>query len=65
MKTFHRFAAKHFKDVFSTIHILPFSPYSSDDGFSVIDFYCVNPKLGSWEDIKSLGGDFQLMFDLV
>ncbi|HUV51052.1 MAG TPA: alpha-amylase family glycosyl hydrolase [Anaerolineae bacterium] len=65
LKTFHGFAAKHFKDVFSTIHILPFFPYSSDDGFSVIDFYLVNPKLGSWEDIKSLGGDFQLMFDLV
>ncbi len=65
LKTFHRFAAKHFKDVFSTIHILPFFPYSSDDGFSVIDFYCVDPKLGGWEDIKLLGGDFQLMFDLV
>lgn len=65
LKTFHRFAAKHFKDVFSTIHILPFFPYSSDDGFSVIDYYLVNPRLGRWEDIKSLGGDFQLMFDLV
>lgn len=65
LKMFHRFAEKHFKDVFSTIHILPFFPYSSDDGFSVIDFYCVDPKLGGWEDIKSLGGDFQLMFDLV
>ena len=65
LKTFRRFAAKYFKEVFSTIHILPFFPYSSDDGFSVIDFYSVNPKLGSWEDIKSLGGDFKLMFDLV
>ncbi len=65
LKTFHRFAAEYFKEVFSTIHILPFFPYSSDDGFSVIDFYSVNPKLGSWEDIESLGGDFQLMFDLV
>lgn len=65
LKTFRRFAAKHFKEVFSTIHILPFFPYSSDDGFSVVDFYCVNPKLGRWEDIKSLGDNFQLMFDLV
>ena len=65
LKTFHRFAAKYFKEVFSTIHILPFFPYSSDDGFSVVDFYSVNPKLGHWEDIQSLGGDFQLMFDLV
>ena len=65
LKTFRRFAAKYFKEVFSTIHILPFFPYSSDDGFSVVDFYSVNPKLGHWEDIKSLGDDFQLMFDLV
>lgn len=63
--TFHRFTAKHLKDVFSTIHILPFFPYSSDDGFSISDFYSVNPKLGSWEDIKLLSGNFQLMFDLV
>ncbi|MEA3428609.1 MAG: sugar phosphorylase [Thermodesulfobacteriota bacterium] len=65
LKTFHRFAIKHFKEVFSTIHILPFFPYSSDDGFSVVDFYSVNPTLGCWEDIKSLSVDFQLMFDLV
>ena len=65
LKTLYDFAASHFKDAFSTIHILPFFPYSSDDGFSVIDFFAVNPELGDWKDIRRLGDEFQLMFDLV
>ncbi len=61
----HQFANAHLKDVISTIHILPFFPYSSDDGFSVVDFCKVNPELGRWEDVKELSADFNLMFDLV
>lgn len=47
------------------LHILPFSPYSSDDGFSVIDYRQVNPEWGSWEDIQALSESFLLMADLV
>jgi glycosidase len=46
-----------------TVHILPFFPYSSDRGFSIIDFEEVDPRLGSWEDIDELGLSFRLMFD--
>lgn len=49
----------------NTIHLLPFCPYSSDDGFSVIDYLAVDPDAGSWDDIARLGVDFELMFDLV
>jgi sucrose phosphorylase len=63
--TLHKFANRFFKDVFSTIHILPFFPFSSDDGFSVMDFFSVNPQLGTWSDINKLGRDFRLMFDHV
>jgi sucrose phosphorylase len=49
----------------SVIHILPFSPYSSDDGFSVIDYRQVDPQLGSWNDIAALAKQSDLMFDLV
>jgi sucrose phosphorylase len=49
----------------SGIHLLPFFPYSSDDGFSVIDYREVDPVLGSWDDIERLGEHFKLMFDLV
>jgi len=65
LKTLREFANRYFKDVFSTIHILPFYPYSSDDGFSVKDFFKVDPKLGSWDDVKELGCNFNLMFDYV
>jgi sucrose phosphorylase len=44
---------------------LPFFPYSSDDGFSVIDYRQVNPDWGEWRDIGALHQDFDLMFDLV
>lgn len=49
----------------STVHLLPFCPYSSDDGFSVIDYLAVDPESGTWDDIAALGEPFELMFDLV
>jgi sucrose phosphorylase len=47
----------------NTLHLLPFFPYSSDRGFSVIDFEEVDPRLGSWQDIWELDEYFHLMFD--
>jgi len=63
--TLHEFAANYLKEAISIIHFLPFFPYSSDDGFSVMDFFAINPELGSWEDVKAIGNDFELMFDYV
>lgn len=65
LATLNRFADTWFQDVFSAIHLLPFYPYSSDDGFSVIDFMRVNPELGDWPEIETLGSSFRLMFDYV
>jgi sucrose phosphorylase len=47
----------------STIHLLPFYPYSSDRGFSVIDYEDVDPHLGTWEEIEDLSMKYRLMFD--
>ncbi len=55
----------YLKDVISSVHILPFFPYSSDDGFSIIDYTAVNPDWGDWEDIALIGQNFRLMFDAV
>ncbi len=60
-----RFLKQNMSNVINTVHILPFFPYSSDDGFSVIDYKKVNPELGNWIDIENLEKDFNLMFDLV
>jgi glycosidase len=51
--------------VITGVHLLPFFPYSSDDGFSVIDYTAVNPELGTWVDVERLGHSFRLMFDAV
>ena len=34
LETLYEFAVRQFKDVFSTIHILPFFPSSSDGGYA-------------------------------
>ena len=60
-----RFLRKRLSGLVSTVHILPFYPYSSDGGFAVIDYREVDPMLGDWEDIDALCAEFDLMFDLV
>ena len=57
------FLCGHVADVIPDVHVLPFYPYSSDDGFSVIDYRAVNPELGGWDDVAGLAGRFDLMFD--
>lgn len=52
-------------EAFSFVHILPFSPSSSDRGFSVIDYRAVDPSIGSWDDMEALSETTDLMFDLV
>ena len=65
LKTLGEFLRNEVGDAISTVHLLPFFPYSSDDGFSVIDFYQVDPEIGSWEDVIDLGESYDLMFDAV
>lgn len=65
LKTLHGFLRRRLAGAISTVHILPFFPYSSDDGFSVIDYLAVNPDLGDWDDVDRLAGDFKLMVDVV
>ena len=57
------FADKYLKGGINTLHILPFFPYSSDRGFSIIDFEEVDPRLGNWENIEALKVHSRLMFD--
>jgi glycosidase len=59
------FCEQHLKSLVGGVHLLPFYPSSSDDGFSVIDYQWVDPTLGSWQDVSALGRSFRLMFDAV
>jgi sucrose phosphorylase len=63
--TLREFLNQRLSETVSAVHILPFFPYSSDDGFSVMDYLAVNESHGDWEDIEAIAGDFKLMADLV
>jgi glucosylglycerate phosphorylase len=63
--TFKKMFDQYLADKFGVVHILPFYPYSSDDGFSVIDYKTVNPVMGTWKDVESLSTSTRLMFDYV
>lgn len=65
LKTLHAFLKRYCTHAVNHVHILPFFPYSSDDGFSVIDYSTVNESLGDWDDIEAISEDFGLMVDLV
>ena len=65
LSALRQFATQYLQNSISTIHILPFFPSSSDDGFAVIDYQTVRRDLGDWSDINALSADFDLMFDLV
>ncbi|EIL9505696.1 sugar phosphorylase [Listeria innocua] len=65
LPTFKKMYDRYLKSTFEVVHFLPFYSYSSDDGFSVIDYKAVNPELGDWEDIKEMEKSARLMFDFV
>jgi sucrose phosphorylase len=60
-----RFLDKQVKGIINGVHILPFYPFTSDDGFSVLDYSSVNESLGDWSDIETIAADYRLMSDLV
>lgn len=59
------FLESHLKDSISGVHILPYFPFTSDDGFAITDYYSVNSVLGAWEDIERISQNFRFMSDLV
>ena len=63
LATLAKFCDTYLEGTINTVHILPFFPYSSDRGFSIVDFNTVDPKLGTWDDIRELGKRYRLMFD--
>ncbi len=65
LHSLHDFLIQYCGDAINSVHLLPFFPYSSDDGFSVIDYSSVNEALGDWDDIKAISRDYRVMSDVV
>lgn len=60
-----RFLRGRLNDAVSIVHVLPYFPWTSDDGFAVSDYDRVNPDLGDWSDLEALSQDYRIMSDLV
>ena len=52
-------------DNLSDVHLLPMFPWTSDDGFAVVDYRQVNPECGTWDDVEHLSRRYRLLFDFV
>ncbi len=63
LQTLNKFIVKYCLPEINTTHLLPFYPYTSDDGFSIADYFEVNPNFGNWDDVKTIADNSNLMFD--
>ena len=65
LQVLKKFSDNYLKGVLTGIHVLPFFPSSSDDGFAVVDYRQVRSDLGTWSDVQDLAQTFDVMADLV
>ncbi len=63
LQTLSHFCDRHIGGIISSVHLLPFFPWSSDDGFAIKDYRKVDPALGSWKNVEQLGKHFRMMYD--
>lgn len=63
----HRLLTGPLAGIFDGVHILPyFTPYDgADAGFDPVDHTAVDPRLGSWEDVRALSGDVLVVTDVI
>ncbi|MBZ5738836.1 sucrose phosphorylase [Nocardioides mangrovi] len=56
-----------FDGVFDGVHVLPFyRPFDgADAGFDPEDHTEIDPRLGSWDDLRTLAADHRVMADLI
>jgi sucrose 6(F)-phosphate phosphorylase len=66
LKSLNQILLKYFKDVFEGgIHILPPFPSSGDRGFAPLTYHDIDPSFGTWDDIRAIGKNFDVLLDLM
>ncbi|TVY07978.1 sugar phosphorylase [Paenibacillus cremeus] len=65
LETLNKFLQEQVNGVITDVHLLPMFEYTSDDGFSVVDYRQIDKKLGDWNHIQSFAQDFRMMYDFV
>ena len=66
LKTLHTILLQYFADICpGGIHILPPFPSSGDRGFAPLTYLDIEPTFGTWEDIRRIGENFDVLLDLM
>jgi len=66
LKALNQVLLQHFRDIFKGgIHILPPFPSSGDRGFAPLTYLEIEPAFGTWEDVKRIGDNFDILVDLM
>lgn len=63
----HALVRSTFGDALGGVHLLPyFTPFDgADAGFDPVDHTEVDPRLGTWEDVRALSQDYDVMTDMI
>ncbi len=66
LKTLNDILLKYFSDIFQGgVHILPPFPSSGDRGFAPLTYLEIEPRFGTFEDMRAIGEKFDLIVDLM
>jgi sucrose phosphorylase len=66
LKALDQVLLQHFPGLFQGgIHILPPFPSSGDRGFAPLTYLEIDPRFGTWEDIRRIGESCDVMLDLM
>ena len=66
LKSLHHVLNQQFTDIFKGgVHILPPYPSSGDRGFAPINYLEIDPKFGTWDDVKAIGEEYDILVDLM
>lgn len=65
LATLHGVMRDVFDPWFNGLHVTPFFPSTSDEGFAVSDYLSVDKSYGTWADIEALGRGRRVAVDAV
>ena len=53
------------RGAFSGVHVLPPFPSSGDRGFAPVTYREIDPRFGSWNDVRALAAEHDVLIDLM
>ena len=64
LKDVSNFVDIYLADAIGGVHVLPFYPSSADRGFAPLTHLEVDPTFGTWDDIKKISKNYDVVADL-